>query len=35
MRRAADNRNDRPSRLSIFLRRRRRMVRPAALALTL
>lgn len=35
MRRAADNRNDRPSRLSIFLRRRRRMVRPATLALTL
>lgn len=35
MRRTGDNRDDRPSRLSIFLRRRRRMVRPLALAIVL
>ncbi|MBB2205000.1 cell division protein FtsQ/DivIB [Gluconacetobacter takamatsuzukensis] len=35
MRRTGDNRDDRPSRLSIFLRRRRRMVRPLGLAIVL
>jgi cell division protein FtsQ len=35
MRRAGDNRNDRPSRLSIFMRRKRRMVRPVGLVLVL
>ncbi|MFW7267271.1 cell division protein FtsQ/DivIB [Gluconacetobacter sp. Hr-1-5] len=35
MRRTGENRDDRPSRLSIFLRRRRRMVRPLALAIVL
>ncbi|CAP57137.1 cell division protein FtsQ/DivIB [Gluconacetobacter diazotrophicus] len=33
MRRTRDNRSDRPSRLSIFMRRQRRMARPVALAL--
>ncbi|MBB2190578.1 FtsQ-type POTRA domain-containing protein [Gluconacetobacter azotocaptans] len=35
MTRHGDNRNDRPSRLSIFVRRQRRMVRPVLLVLVL
>ncbi|MFT8778207.1 MAG: cell division protein FtsQ/DivIB, partial [Gluconacetobacter liquefaciens] len=35
MRRTGENRDDRPSRLSIFLRRQRRMVRPLGLAIVL
>ncbi|MFT8636051.1 cell division protein FtsQ/DivIB [Novacetimonas hansenii] len=35
MKRAADNLNDRPSRLSIFVRRQKRLIRPALLTLVL